>query len=117
MTPRHKANVALAAALSGLLLLAMHPASQFYPACPIYEHFHLLCPGCGATRALAALLHGDLASAWRMNPQFVCAFPWLFLIAAKTYRQAAPSRPFKRQGGAIWASLAIATVFGVMRNL
>lgn len=117
MTPRHKANAALVAALSGLLLLALHPASQFYPACPIYEHFHLLCPGCGATRALAALLHGDLTTAWHMNPLFVCAIPSLLLVAAKTYRQATPSRPFERPGGAIWASLAIATVFGVMRNL
>jgi hypothetical protein len=97
MIQRQKANTALATALCGLVLLAVHPASRFYPACPIYEHFHLLCPGCGATRALAALLRADLTTAWHMNSLFVCALPFALFFAARAYRRRAPpplSGPF-----------------------
>lgn len=33
------------------------------------------CPGCGSQRMIHALLHGDLASAWRANPFALCMLP------------------------------------------
>ena len=39
-----------------------------------------LCPGCGSQRAIHHLLNLDLAGAWRMNPLFVIALPYLALV-------------------------------------
>jgi hypothetical protein len=35
------------------------------------------CPGCGMTRALSRLAHGDLRGAWRHNPRVVVVAPLL----------------------------------------
>lgn len=42
------------------------------------------CPGCGMTRALSALAHGDLRSAWRFNPRVVIVAPLLLGVWART---------------------------------
>ncbi len=70
---RRHAQIALTAAFlfaaGGALLLLHFPPEQysFYPQCPIHTYLHLQCPGCGATRALAALLHGRLTEAFHLN--------------------------------------------------
>lgn len=46
------------------------------------------CPGCGMTRALSALAHGDLQSAWRYNPRVVIVAPLLLGVWARTIIQA-----------------------------
>lgn len=45
------------------------------------------CPSCGATRAAAALLAGDLSAAWTANPVFTAGvYPLaLFLIAQDVF--------------------------------
>ncbi|WP_429143824.1 DUF2752 domain-containing protein [Anaerotaenia torta] len=47
------------------IILAIVP---FLPACSLYSRFHLLCPACGNTRSVTALLHGDIAEALHYNP-------------------------------------------------
>jgi hypothetical protein len=49
----------------------------FYPRCPFYAATHLLCPGCGATRALYSILHGDLRTALHYNALFTVLAPVL----------------------------------------
>ena len=36
--------------------------------CPIYGAFHIHCPGCGMTRAVAFLLMGDFKESFNMHP-------------------------------------------------
>ena len=36
--------------------------------CPVKRALHLYCPGCGGTRAVGALLRGDLLTSVRSNP-------------------------------------------------
>jgi hypothetical protein len=115
-----RANAALALTLFALATLALHPESRFYLPCPIHEYLGLLCPGCGATRALAALLRGHLTTAWHANPLLVCALPLLIAYAATAYARAIRSETFA------WPQiplrfmqigLGIAGIFVIARNL
>ncbi len=47
----------------------------FYPQCPFHQLLSLQCPGCGATRALTALLHGQIAVAIHFNALATMLFP------------------------------------------
>jgi hypothetical protein len=60
-------------AVSGLYLVAHFDPAQpgWFPRCYLYVATGLYCPGCGITRSLHALLHGDLAAAISWNPLVV----------------------------------------------
>ena len=64
-------------AAAGLAVVYVFPPSRynFYPRCPLYASTHLLCPGCGSTRALYELLHLNLARAWHYNALFTLLLP------------------------------------------
>jgi hypothetical protein len=50
------------------VVYAFPPAEHaFYPRCPFYAVTHLLCPGCGGTRALYEMLHLNLPGALHYN--------------------------------------------------
>ncbi len=60
------------------ILYTFPPAeSRFYPPCAFHALTGLHCPGCGATRCLHALAHGDVAQALAYNPLLVVALPFL----------------------------------------
>src|SRR5260370_11583354 len=64
-------------ALAAIILLRFPPAQySFYPRCPIYELLHLQCPGCGATRAIAAVLHGHFLEAMSLNALITLLLPF-----------------------------------------
>lgn len=48
--------------------------------CPLYAATGYYCPGCGGTRAVYDLAHGDVASALSMNPLFTIAAPILIVL-------------------------------------
>lgn len=57
-------------AIACLILLIAPPGSpraKWLPKCMLYRLTGLYCPGCGATRALSALLHGDWKSSLHNN--------------------------------------------------
>lgn len=51
----------------GAVLLALKPGWVKLPPCLFHETTGLYCPGCGSTRALQRLLHGDVLGAFRHN--------------------------------------------------
>lgn len=60
----------------GLLLLILCACLYIYQGnrglrCLFYELTGLYCPGCGSGRAMSALLHGELRSAFRNNLLFL----------------------------------------------
>ena len=86
----------------------------FYPVCPIYAWTGLLCPGCGGTRAVAALLHGNLREALRLNALVVGLIPvGVIYGAVARLRNGWVSVP-----RGVWVGLWVVTgVFTIVRNL
>lgn len=111
----------LVVVLAGALLWAFPPeTSRFYPLCPFNQATGLLCPGCGATRALSALLHGRFADALHWNALVVCLLPVLagYLIAAlfRSNVRRSPVWPTLPRA-AIVLLVGVAFGFAVIRNL
>lgn len=116
---RTLAHALLVAALLLCALLAILPTSYF-PACPIYQFLGIDCPGCGATRALAALLHAHLHAALQLNALFVLLLPFALAFAFESYRRALRPGPFRwpqPPAPALYATLAATAIFTVARNL
>jgi hypothetical protein len=113
------APMVVAAAIA--ILLRFPPAPYgFYPNCPIHQYLHILCPGCGTTRALAALLQGNIIQALHLNALTTLLTPVALFYAAAGYRQILTRRPLhlsQPQRVATYATLAAAAVFTVARNL
>lgn len=61
----------LAAAATAAVLLRLVLPSVNLPLCPSDAIFHVYCPGCGATRAVAALCRGNILLALRQNAGIV----------------------------------------------
>jgi hypothetical protein len=114
-------HLALAAALSAaaalFFVLYRFPPDRysFYPRCPIYALTGWQCPGCGMTRAVAALLHGRLFEALHWNPLapvILVLLAWFFCVPKPASHTG--SRMSPRQLAVALAALA---AFTVMRNL
>lgn len=87
MTRKTKANsVAALLAATATVLYRFPPEDyHFYPQCPVFRYLHVYCPGCGATRAFAALLHGRFTDALHYNALVVFLVPPMLYFVAKTY--------------------------------
>jgi hypothetical protein len=112
--------------LVGAMLLAIvtvfffNPTTHgFYPVCQVHRLTGLECPGCGATRATYALLHGEFLTALHDNALFV------FVLAAAAIRAGwfGLNRWRGKRNGEffrarfLWPLLVLALVFTVLRNL
>ncbi|MCB2411563.1 DUF2752 domain-containing protein, partial [Demequina sp. TTPB684] len=87
--------------------------------CPLFATTGLYCPGCGGTRAVYDLAHGNVAGALAMNPLFTLAVPllgvlwvrWVMRLRGFVLRE----WPFPT-----WAGIALPAVilaFLVLRNV
>jgi hypothetical protein len=92
--------------------------NNFYPVCLFHKLTGLNCPGCGMTRALYALLHGNLPLALKDNALFIFTLAFLAVrgawFAAKYFLRK-PTEQFVLPK-MLWAFLIIAGVFTVLRN-
>jgi Protein of unknown function (DUF2752) len=117
-----RAAAPLAVILASVTILLRFPPAQssFYPRCPIYEYLHLQCPGCGATRAIAALLRGHFSEAMHRNALVTLLLPLAAIYGAVCYqnflRREVIRWPRIPQA-TIYCALGIAAVFMFLRNL
>jgi hypothetical protein len=104
---------------AGAVVFFFNPGTHgFYPVCQFHRLTGLNCPGCGATRALYALLHGNLPRALKDNSLFIFTIAFL---AARGAWFAAKHFSHKPAGQFIspkmlWAFLVVAGAFTVLRN-
>ena len=115
------ANSVLGSVIVVCVALFLYPPAQFsfYPICPIHRFLGIECPGCGATRALAALLHGQIAEALRLNALIVLLLPVAVAGAIESYRRAMRPGIFRwpqPPAPTLYGTLATAAVFTVVRN-
>ncbi len=106
-------SVAAAGVAVAMLYFFSPTEHRFYPRCVFHVVTGLECPGCGTLRAAHSLLHGDFATAFRLNPLVFVLLP-LAGLTWVVYRPAGLSAiPAKW----IWALLGVIIAFGVLRNL
>jgi len=114
-----------ACAAASLFLYSVDPSrNAVYPQCLLYNATGLYCAGCGATRALYALLHGRLLVALHDNVLFVAALPLVLCVLAAhllaAWRANAWPRvhvqPRRVLGGGV-GIFALVVAFMVLRNL
>ena len=102
------------------LVFFFNPAThKIYPVCQFHRLTGLNCPGCGMTRAIYALLHGDLLTALHDNALFVFALGTLAIRGAwfgwNEFRGRANREFFPAKF--LWPLLVVALLFTVLRNL
>lgn len=103
------------------LVYFRNPSTSPVTFCVVRMVSGLYCPGCGATRALHLLLHGDFLGALGMNALLVPALPFVaYILIAELLRVIAgryllpqlPLNPWVVGGfGALFL------LFGILRNL
>jgi hypothetical protein len=111
-----------AAVLAGAAYTAIENphTGGFFPPCLYYELSGLYCPGCGGMRAAHDLLHGDIAGAMSMNPYAVLVIIPVIAIALVWWLGSAAGlgwRAPRVPTPVIWAMIASAGVFAVLRNV
>jgi len=106
---------------AGVILFLFDPAvNRLYPACPFRSLTGLLCPGCGSTRALHQLLHGEIIAAIRLSPMLLVVSPILGYATISTFAFVFRGRPLPQMKigrGAIWGLLVVTIGFWLLRNM
>lgn len=112
------AGVALAA-LAALYYFVDPAESAFMPRCWFRYLTGLDCPGCGSQRMLHALLHGDIATAWRANALLLLLSPLLvFMLWLETQRLRRPRLYARFYSVTTTAVFVVVLVgWGVFRNV
>ncbi|QNI37220.1 DUF2752 domain-containing protein [Edaphobacter albus] len=110
------AAVIISASLIVILLLRFPPEQYafLYPQCPIHHYLGILCPGCGTTRAIAALLRGHLLEALRFNALTTLSLP---VIAGWIIFARKPLQCPRIPQTILYSAFAVAIIFTIARNL
>ena len=114
------ALVWLTLALGATYLFIFEPGKTgFFPGCPFRAITGFTCPGCGSTRGLHRLLHGDMVAAFELNPLMVLSLPFLLYALLRYTNAAVRGRPLHRiqlNSKYIWMLLVVILSFWVFRN-
>ena len=110
----------LSIALGATYLFIFEPGKTgFFPACPFRTLTGFTCPGCGSTRGLHRLLHGDIISALEFNPLMVLSLPFLLYALVRYTAAAVSGRPLQRHNldaKYIWMLFGVIMSFWIFRN-
>jgi hypothetical protein len=96
-----------------------NPDGGNFPKCPFKWATGYQCPGCGSQRATHHLLNGRFSEAFRLNPLFMVALPYIALgIFFEHYKRVSPVWR-KRLFGPLAIRIVLVTVllFWILRNV
>lgn len=105
----------LGALASVLFLVALGLYLKVVP-CAFALLFHVPCPACGSTRAVLALLQGDLSGALRFNP-FGPVVAFLLALLGVRILASVSSHGDLRDVGKGWTGRALTGVFALVALL
>ncbi|MGH9945694.1 MAG: DUF2752 domain-containing protein [Pyrinomonadaceae bacterium] len=121
-TLRFFAGVGVAAMVVGAGVVWYFDPSRagFMPACPLYTTTGFACPGCGMTRGLHALMHGDILTALDFNaliPLILIFLGYLFFSMLSVAVRGRGLAVGKWNLVLLWVVLGLLITFGILRNL
>jgi hypothetical protein len=118
---RQRAHGIAAILLLGFAVLYNFSPTEhaFYPRCPFFALTHLLCPGCGGTRAVYQLLHLHIREALRFNALVTVLFPvaclgFIFWYYSTVRYGRSPRLQLPRS--VVVCLYVVALLFAVLRN-
>jgi hypothetical protein len=107
--------------ISSMVLFRYNPAgSILFPPCPFHALTGLYCPGCGSLRAVHQLFHGNLESAFGLNPLMIILLPFMgyafisyaMMIFGKQRSAIIPASAYLG-----WLMLIVIVLYGIFRNI
>jgi hypothetical protein len=118
--PLTVALIWLSLAAGATYLFIFEPGrSGFFLTCPFRALTGFTCPGCGSTRGLHHLLHGDPVAAFQLNPLFVIALPFMLYALIRYSNAVLRRRPLQTnqlQPKYIWVLFVAVLSFWIFRN-
>ena len=105
---------------AGLVYLAVITFTDLRIPCVFHLATGLLCPGCGVTRMVQALVRLDLRGAFASNPFVLCLLPAGIpygVYRTRKYIEGSGDRYGPLETALLVVTLAGAILFGVIRNL
>ena len=109
----------LLACIAAYLFFFQPGRTGIFPACPFRTLTGWNCPGCGTTRGLHQLLHGNFIAAFELNPLMVLVLPFLGYALIVYTRSALNGRPMPQFGLSPkygWLLTGLIIAFWVLRN-
>jgi hypothetical protein len=110
----------LTLAAGAVVLFVLEPGkSAFLPVCPFRVLTGFTCPGCGTTRGLHQLLHGNVVGAFELNPFLILALPFLIYVLLRYTSTVLQGKPIRRNtlpAKYIWALFGFVLFFWIFRN-
>ena len=107
-------------ALGTTYLFLFEPGKTgFFPVCPFRALTGFTCPGCGSTRGLHRLLHGDVVAAFELNPLLIVSLPFLLYALLRYTNAAIREKPLKGNqlnAKCIWVMFVVILFFWIYRN-
>lgn len=120
MSRKSKIIIACVAAVAAVVIyFTLNPSTHLFPRCPFLTVTGWQCPGCGSQRAVHALLHGDVAGAWRFNAALVAFLPVIaVMLFAELNRRRLP-RLYRRVNSlpVVVACGVVLVAWWVLRNV
>lgn len=113
------AGLGLAAGFVVVALIPPTPTS-FYPKCLSYQVTGTHCPGCGTTRALHALLNGQLTQAVSYNLFALIALPYVLFSTCRSawyWAWGEHARSIVFPPKVMWSFVAFVILFWILRNV
>lgn len=111
----------------GATAFAIDPYRPRAVGCPVHAMTGGWCPGCGSTRAVHELLHGDVAASVACHPLVVVLVAFVGYLAASAYARAhlpasSPMRRWARHptelpAGVLYGIAAVFVALTVVRNV